>query len=70
MLETLLCVTFEGSEVDNRCIDDFLTCAEASPTVSITNPDKARAFAYLTTKPNPHHSVGVAARQGGLESRS
>ena len=63
MLETLLCRTFEGSEVD-RCIDDFFTCAEASPNVSITNPDKARAFAYLTTKPNPHHSVGVAARQG------
>ena len=62
MLETLLCRTFEGSEVD-RCIDDFFACAEASPNTSIKNPDKARAFAYLTTKPNPHHSVGVAAQQ-------
>lgn len=63
MLETLLCRTFEGSEVD-RCIDDFFECAEASPNVSITKRDKARAFAYLTTTPNPHHSVGVAAQQG------
>lgn len=63
MLETLLCRTFEGSEVD-RCIDDFFACAEASPNVSIANPDKARAFAYLTTTPNPRHSVGVAAQQG------
>ena len=63
MLETLLCRTFEGSEVD-RCIDDFFACAAASPNVSINNPDKARAFAYLTTTPNPHHSVGIAAHQG------
>ena len=28
------------------------------------NPDKARAHAYLTTKPNPHFSVGVAAKNG------
>lgn len=63
MLETLICRTFEGSEVD-RCIDDFFACAAASPNVSINNPDKARAFAFLTTKPNPHHSVGIAAHQG------
>lgn len=63
MLESLLCRTFEGSEVD-RCIDDFFTCAKSSPNTSITNPDKARAFAFLTTKPNPHHSVGIAAHQG------
>ncbi len=63
MLETLLCRTFLGSEVDH-CIDDFFSCVEASPNVSITNRDKTRAFAFLTTKPNPHHSVGVAAQQG------
>ena len=63
MLESLLCRTFKGSEVD-RCIDDFFTCAKSSPNTSITNPDKARAFAFLTTKPNPHHSVGIAAHQG------
>ena len=63
MLETLLCRTFEGSEVD-RCIDDFFECAQATSNAPITNLYKARAFAYLTTKPNPHHSVGVAAQQG------
>ena len=59
MLETLLCRTLEGMKV-NRCIDDFFECAE----VSIDKPDKARAFAYLTTRPDPHHSVGVAAKNG------
>lgn len=63
MLETLLCRTFEGSEVD-RCIDDFFACAEASSNVSINNLDKARAFAFLTTTPDPRHSVGVAAKRG------
>lgn len=63
MLETLICRTFQGSEVDS-CINDFFACAEVIPNVSITNQDKARAFAYLTTKPNPHHSVGLAAQQG------
>ena len=61
MLETLICRTFEGMKV-NRCIDDFFECAEGLPNVSIDKPDKARAFAYLTTRPDPHHSVGVAAK--------
>lgn len=63
MLEKLLCRTFEGAEVD-RCIDDFFKCAEGLPNVSINKPDKARAFAYLTTQPDPRHSVGVAAKNG------
>lgn len=63
MLETLLCRTLEGMEV-NRCIDDFFKCAEGLPDVSTDKPDKARAFAYLTTQPDPHHSVGVAAKNG------
>ncbi len=63
MLETLLCRTFRDSEVD-RCIDDFFECAQAASNAPITNLDKARAFAYLTTTPNPRHSVGVAAQQG------
>ncbi len=63
MLETLLCRTLEGMKV-NRCIDDFFECAEGLPDVSIDKPDKARAFAYLTTRPDPHHSVGVAAKNG------
>ena len=62
MLETLLCQSFTGTP-EEACISAFFDCVEAIPTVSITNPDKARSYAYLTTKPNPHHSVGMAAKQ-------
>ena len=62
MLETLLNETFANTPED-ACINAFFNCVEAIPTVSINNPDKARAYAYLTTKPNPHHSVGMAAKQ-------
>ena len=62
MLETLLCRTFAGTPVD-RCIDDFLRCVEESNEPS-RRPDKARAHAYLATKPQPHVSVGVAAQKG------
>ena len=63
MLETLLCQTFERGEV-NHCIDEFFECVETLPGIFIANLDKARAFVYLATKRNPHHSVGVAALQG------
>lgn len=66
MLETLLCRTLEGLEVD-RCIDSFFDCAKALPGTAIDRPDKARAFAYLTTRRDPHHSVGVAARRGAWD---
>ena len=62
MLETLLNETFANTPED-ACINAFFECVEAIPTVSINNPAKARAYAYLTTKPNPHHSVGMAAKQ-------
>ena len=62
MLETLLCQSFVGTP-EEACINAFFDCVEAIPAVSINNPDKARAYAYLTTKPNPHHSVGMAAKQ-------
>ena len=62
MLETLLNETFANTP-EEACINAFFDCVTAVPTVSITNPDKARAYAYLTTKPNPHHSVGMAAKQ-------
>ena len=62
MLETLLCQSFAGTP-EEACINAFFDCANAIAAVSITNPDKARAYAYLTTKPNPHHSVGMAAKQ-------
>ena len=62
MLETLLCQSFTGTP-EEACINAFFDCVQAIPAVSISNPDKARAYAYLTTKPNPHHSVGMAAKQ-------
>ena len=62
MLETLLNETFADTP-EEACLNAFFDCVQAIPTVSITNPDKARAYAYLTTKPNPHHSVGMAAKQ-------
>ena len=62
MLETLLNETFADTP-EEACINAFFECVEAVPAVSINNPDKARAYAYLTTKPNPHHSVGMAAKQ-------
>ena len=63
MLETLLCESFANTSV-NRCIDNFFTCVNDLRDVSITKEDKARARVYLTTKPQPHVSVGVAAQKG------
>ena len=61
MLETLLCRTIAGTAVD-RCIDSFFRCAGESGN-PIHRPDKARARAYLATTPDPHLSVGVAAKR-------
>lgn len=62
MLETLLCRTFADSAMD-RCINGFFDCAAAAGG-AISRRDKARARVYLTTKPHPHVSVGVAAQKG------
>lgn len=63
MLETVLCRSLEGEDT-SRCIDDFFRCVEDLPGMAIDKPDKSRAFAYLATRPNAHHSVGVAAKAG------
>lgn len=60
MLETLLGQSLADKPV-KRCIDEFFECVGES---SIKNLDKARAFAYLSTRHEPRHSVGVAALQG------
>ena len=62
MLETLLCRTLNRSPL-NRCVDDFLQCAEESGH-RVQRRDKARAHAWLATQPLPHVSVGVAALKG------
>ena len=63
MLETLLCRSVSDNPV-NECIDDFFDCIDALPGVDIRRPHKARAQAYLATRPEPHVSVGVAALKG------
>ena len=63
MLETLLCETFAGSPEDN-CISSFFDCIAEVGVGEISRPHKARAWAYLTTQPDPHHSVGFAAMKG------
>ena len=63
MLETLLCESFKD-EPENRCIDGFFDCFESIPDMSIDRPYKARAHAYLATRPDPHVYVGVAAKNG------
>lgn len=63
MLENLLCETFAGSPEDD-CIRGFFDCLADSGVGEIRRPHKARAWAYLTTKPDPHHSVGYATTKG------
>ena len=62
MLETLLNETFADTPVDD-CINAFFGCVEAASGVPTQRPHKARAQAYLATKPEPHLSVGVAAKR-------
>lgn len=65
MLETLLCQTFAGTKIDD-CISEFFQCVEPllEKPIKPHQEDKARAFAYLALRPDSHHSVGVAAKQG------
>ena len=62
MLETNLCETFEGTEID-MCITDFLGCAQRQEGVTIAKIYKARAHAWIATRPDPHLSVGYAAKR-------
>lgn len=62
MLETLLNETFANTPVDD-CINAFFGCVEDASGVPLQRPHKARAQAYLATKPEPHLSVGVAAKR-------
>ena len=62
MLETLLNETFANTP-EAACINAFFDCVEDASGVSLQRPHKARAQAYLATKPEPHLSVGVAAKR-------
>ena len=63
MLETLLCETFAGTPRDD-CIEEFFNCISTIDVDAVKRPAKARAWAYLTTQPEPHHSVGFATMKG------
>ena len=69
MLETLLCETF-GEEDVCTCIDEFFACVKELQGADPRKPFKARARVYLATKPDPHLSVGVAAKRRILEPGS
>ena len=62
MLETLLCETFIGEE--RECIDRYFECMRPLPDVSLVQAYKAGVHAWLATRPEPHVSVGVAAKKG------
>ena len=62
MLETLLCRTFADTPVD-ACLDDLFDCIHTAG-VETKRPEKARAHLWLATRPDPHLSVGVAAKRG------
>ena len=61
MLETLLNRSFADDSV-NGCIDVFFQCVNDLPGRQIQKPEKARTHAYLSTRPEPQFSVGVAAK--------
>lgn len=61
MLETLLCESIEQDET-KECVDAYFQCL-ASMGIELKRPDKARARVYITTKPDAHVSVGVAAKK-------
>ena len=63
MLETLLCETFSGT-LEDECITSFFDCIAEAGVGEIRRPAKARAWAYLTTRAEPHHSVGYATTKG------
>lgn len=62
MLETVLAGSFAGTREDN-CIDRFFECVYPDGRKMQRRPEKARTTAYLATTPDPHVSVGVAAKK-------
>ena len=67
MLETLLCETFSGAPME-QCVDALLQCAEASGQ-AVQRRDKARAHAWLATRPGPVRVRGCGREEGLLGTR-
>ena len=62
MLETL-CVTSVSTAPEFHCIDDYFTCLQGH-AIATNNLHKARAHAWLASRPEPAKRVGEAAQAG------
>ena len=63
MIETLCLRSVEGDPAWN-CLDVFFNCVRERGGTLPTNIDKARAQAFLSTRPQPDLPVGLAALEG------
>ena len=63
MLETLLCRTISDCDI-NACINEFFECIKYKAGIHVKRTEKARARVFIATQPEPHVSVGVAAKKG------
>lgn len=63
MLETLLWETVAESS-EGQCVEDFFACVERINGGEVIRPHKARAYAWIATRPHPEVSVGIAAKKG------
>ncbi len=62
MLETLLWETVANTP-EGECVDKFFDCVRRVGDAP-ARYDKARAYAWITTRAHPEVSVGIAARKG------
>ena len=63
MIETL-CLRSVQDDPAWNCIDELFECLRRQLGTLPTNPDKARAQAFLSTRPRPNLPVGLAALEG------
>ena len=62
-IETL-CLRSVEDDPAWRCLDGFFRCVEENGGILPVNMDKARAQAFLATRPQPDLPVGLAALEG------
>ena len=63
MLETL-CLSAVKHDPATPCVEQYLQCLEETANLPSNNPDKARAHAFLASRPRPDLRVGEAAEAG------
>lgn len=62
MLETL-CLTSVSTTPELHCVGDYFQCLRSHAVMS-GNPHKARAHAWLASRPEPGKRMGEAAQAG------